>query len=119
MIRKRVVPADGIQAPSGARVRVEGVVKRYRTGGTVVKALDGVSLEVEPGTMAAITGPSASGKSTLLHLIGAMDVPDEGSVAVGGEDVAGLSTRQQALYRRRIGFVFQRFHLLPRLSDGR
>ncbi|MBA3691247.1 MAG: ATP-binding cassette domain-containing protein, partial [Actinobacteria bacterium] len=61
-------------------------------------------------------GPSGSGKSTLLHLIGAMDQPDEGHIRVGDREVTALSRREQALYRRTIGFVFQRFHLLAALN---
>src|SRR5438128_3778503 len=115
-MRKRVVPGEELQAPSGARVEVDRVVKRYRTGGTLVAALDDISVAVEPGSMVAITGPSGSGKSTLLHLVGAMDVPDEGRIVVEGDDVTRLSPRRQAAYRRTIGFVFQRFHLLPALT---
>jgi putative ABC transport system ATP-binding protein len=63
-----------------------------------------------------VAGPSGSGKSTLLHVIGAMDTPDAGSIVVGGREVTALSRGEQAAYRRTIGFVFQRFHLLPALS---
>ena len=115
-MRKRLVPAAQLQAPPGAWVQIDHVVKRYRTGGTIVDALRGVSLTIEPGAVVAITGPSGSGKSTLLHLIGAMEVADEGTIVVAGEDVTALTPRRQAAYRRRIGFVFQRFHLLPALT---
>jgi putative ABC transport system ATP-binding protein len=64
----------------------------------------------------AITGPSGSGKSTLLHLVGAMEAADGGRIVVAGYEVTSLSRREQAAYRRRIGFVFQRFHLLAALT---
>lgn len=66
--------------------------------------------------MVAIMGPSGSGKSTLLHVIGAMDRPDAGRVIVGSQEITGLDNRRQAQYRRNVGFVFQRFHLLPTLT---
>ncbi len=101
---------------SGARIELGGVGKRYAAGGAEIVALDGVTLAVEPGAVVAVTGPSGSGKSTLLHVIGAMDAPDEGSVVVAGREVTSLDRRAQAEYRRTIGFVFQRFHLLPALT---
>ncbi len=79
-------------------------------------ALDDVSLVVPAGTIAAITGASGSGKSTLLHVVGAMDEPDEGTITVGETEVTALSRKAQTEYRRRIGFIFQRFHLLTAVS---
>jgi putative ABC transport system ATP-binding protein len=102
--------------PSGVRVELRGLTKRYATGTGTVTALEAVSFTVEPGAAVAVTGPSGSGKSTLLHVIGAMDVPDEGQVFVGDVEVTALGRREQPAYRRRIGFVFQRFHLLPALT---
>jgi putative ABC transport system ATP-binding protein len=104
-------------AARGATVQLRGVCKTYRTGaGVPVAALADVSLDIRAGQAVAITGASGSGKSTLLHLIGAMDVADEGTVLVGERDLGALSGAQRAAYRRRIGFVFQRFHLLPALT---
>jgi putative ABC transport system ATP-binding protein len=105
---------EGPQAPAG--VRIESVSKRYRAGEISVTALDSVSLVVEPGSVVAVTGPSGSGKSTLLHVLGAMEAPDDGTIEVGDVELTSLSKRQQVAYRRRIGFVFQRFHLLPAMS---
>jgi putative ABC transport system ATP-binding protein len=102
---------------SGFPVHVKDVNKRYRTGAEqVVVALDSVTLELEPGSITGIVGPSGSGKSTLLHVIGAMDEPDSGSIRVGDWQVDALSRKEQVAYRRTIGFVFQRFHLLPALT---
>jgi ABC-type lipoprotein export system ATPase subunit len=92
-------------------------VKTYGEGRAARRVLDGAGLEVEAGEVVAILGRSGSGKSTLLHLIGGLDRPDAGSIAVAGEAVTGASERRlSALRRRRIGFVFQFFHLLPELS---
>jgi len=109
-------PVDGAQAPRGARVEVDGLARRYATDGNAVAGLDGVSFSVAPSELVAVMGPSGSGKSTLLHLVGAMDTADEGSAVVGDYEVTSLSRREQPGYRRRIGFVFQRFHLLPALT---
>jgi ABC-type lipoprotein export system ATPase subunit len=100
-----------------AVVSARGLVKTYGEGRAARRVLDGAGLEVEAGEVVAILGRSGSGKSTLLHLIGGLDRPDAGSIAVAGEAVTGASERRlSALRRRRIGFVFQFFHLLPELS---
>jgi putative ABC transport system ATP-binding protein len=92
-----------------AVVALDGVSKVYAGG---VAALSDVSLRIGYGEMVAIVGPSGSGKSTLLHLIGTLDRPSSGTVRVDGHDAAALSDRQlSALRARRIGFVFQQFHL--------
>lgn len=101
----------------GVPVSLIAVSKIYRSGmGGPVTAVDAVTLEIPTGQSVALTGRSGSGKSTLLHLIGAMDVPDEGRIMLDGIDVARLRDSQRAALRRRIGFVFQRFHLLPALT---
>jgi putative ABC transport system ATP-binding protein len=100
----------------GFRVELQGVSKRYDTGSRSIAALDGVSFVLEPGSLFGVTGPSGSGKSTLLHVVGAMDEADSGSIRVGDFEVDRLDRKAQVGYRRRIGFVFQRFHLLPALS---
>ena len=102
---------------TGLPVHVERAAKRYRGGAEqVVVALDDVTLSLAPGSVTGITGPSGSGKSTLLHVIGAMDVIDSGTIRVGNREVSALSRKEQVEYRRTIGFVFQRFHLLPALT---
>jgi putative ABC transport system ATP-binding protein len=90
-------------------------VTRSYPGGVV--ALDHVSLTIEPGELLGIVGPSGSGKSTLLHIMGTLDLPTSGTVRIGGDDVTRLSDRKlSALRGRRIGFVFQQFHLTDRVS---
>jgi len=101
---------------AAARIEVEGLTKRYSTGGAELVALDAVNLVADAGAFVAIVGPSGSGKSTLLHLLGAMDEADAGTIRLDGEEVSRLSSSAQVGYRRRIGFVFQRFHLLPALT---
>ncbi|WP_084464048.1 ABC transporter ATP-binding protein [Microtetraspora fusca] len=96
----------------GVEVSLRSVTRKYASA----VALDEVSLDVEPGSAVALMGPSGAGKSTLLYLVGAMDRPDGGEIVVDGERVHDLSRRGLDRYRRRIGFVFQRFHLLPALS---
>lgn len=95
-----------------SRLELRRVVKSYAAGGETVRALDGVSLTVEPGELVALYGPSGSGKTTLLMLAAGLMRPDRGSVHFGHRDVDSLSERESARYRRRdVGFVFQSFHL--------
>ena len=91
--------------------------KHYGAGDTLVKALDGVDLSVEPGEFVAIVGTSGSGKSTLLHMLGGLDRPTSGSVTVDGKDIFSLKDEELTIFRRRkIGFVFQSYNLVPVLS---
>ena len=102
---------------SGVALDLREVTRRYVTApDQSLTALNDVTLSIEPAKVVGVAGPSGSGKSTLLHLIGAMDVPDEGTVVVDGVDLSSLSKRALAEFRRSIGFVFQRFHLLPALT---
>ena len=100
-----------------ALVEVRDLVRDYPMGDERVAALRGVSFDVEQGDYAAIVGPSGCGKSTLLNLIGVIDRPTSGSVAIGGERVDRLSDSVATEFRlRRIGFVFQRFYLMQALT---
>jgi putative ABC transport system ATP-binding protein len=104
-----------VSAPTG--VLLEGVTKHYRMGSGLVRAVDGIDLEVEPGRSVAITGPSGCGKSTLLGLVGGLDTPTGGSVRLGDQEISGLPERERVRLRReRIGFLFQSDDLLPFLT---
>ena len=108
-------------APMGERARpliaARDVSKVYVMGDQTVRALDGVNLEIRDGEFVAIMGPSGSGKSTMMNLIGALDVPTAGTLALDGANIAELSSNALAELRNRsIGFVFQQFMLLPRTS---
>lgn len=91
--------------------------KYYGSGDTLVKALDGVDLSVEPGEFVSIVGTSGSGKSTLLHMLGGLDRPTSGIVKVDGRDISRLKDEELTIFRRRkIGFVFQSYNLVPVLN---
>jgi putative ABC transport system ATP-binding protein len=98
-------------------VELRGISKHYGIGqDQQVPAADDVSFTIAPGEFVALTGASGSGKSTLLHMIGAMERPDSGTIVSGGTEVTALRGGQLAAYRRTVGFVFQRYNLLPALT---
>ena len=98
-------------------LQTKDLKKYYGSGDTQVKALDGVDLSIEQGEFAAIVGTSGSGKSTLLHMLGGLDRPTSGTVTVDGKDIFALKDEALTIFRRRkIGFVFQSYNLVPVLS---
>jgi putative ABC transport system ATP-binding protein len=98
-------------------IEIRGLKRHYDQGGSVVRALDGIDLDVARGEFVAIMGPSGSGKSTLLNVLGALDRPDGGHYRLDGVEVSALDDDAASdLRNRRIGFVFQAFQLLPRLD---
>lgn len=98
-------------------LRADNVHKSYQMGGESLRVLRGASLTVKRGEFVAIMGASGSGKSTFLHILGALDLPDEGQVSVNGTDVFAFGNRWRERYRcRDVGFIFQFYHLLPELT---
>ena len=103
--------------PTRPLVRLQDAHRRFHLGETVVKALDGVTLDIHPGEFMAVWGPSGSGKSTLMNLVGLIDAPDDGQVWFENQDSRTLDDDALSAFRgRRIGFVFQSFNLVPVLS---
>ncbi|KNZ69998.1 ABC transporter [Thermincola ferriacetica] len=101
-------------------IKIEALNKVYRTGQISVHALRDVSMEVKPGEFVAIMGPSGSGKSTLMNILGCLDKPSSGSYLLDGQEIAGMEDGAlSAIRNRKIGFVFQNFNLLPRLTAFR
>ena len=100
-------------------VRTENVRRHYPMGESLIRAVDGVSLTIEPGEFVALLGQSGSGKSTLLNLLAGLDRPTSGSVLVHGRDLAKLSSEELAGYRQNeVGMVFQAFHLIASMTTA-
>lgn len=98
-------------------IELRGIQRRYQVGDETVHALRGVDLRIEAGEYVSIMGPSGSGKSSLLNILGLLDRPNAGDYHLDGRDVTGLNDDELARVRReKIGFVFQFFHLIPRLT---
>lgn len=98
-------------------LETNALIKIYGSGENAVHALDGVNLSVEKGEFVAVVGTSGSGKSTLLHMLGGLDRPTSGKVAVDGQDIFSLKDEALTIFRRRkIGFVFQAYNLVPVLN---
>jgi putative ABC transport system ATP-binding protein len=108
-------PSEAVTA--GAVVAAWAVTRRYGEHDSAVDALRGVSMRVPPGEFTAVMGPSGSGKSTLMHILAGLDVPTTGQVWIGGEEITDMGDDELTLLRRRrIGFIFQFFNLLPMLT---
>ena len=100
-----------------AVLKAAGLKKYYGKGEALVKALDGVDLEIERGKFTAIIGTSGSGKSTLLNMLGGLDTPTEGSIRIGNTELAKLTSEEATVFRRKqIGFIFQNYNLVPILN---
>jgi len=98
-------------------VSVQNVSKAFEHEGRSLEVLQGIDLDIHPGEMVTIVGPSGAGKSTLLHLIGTLDLPSQGRILYGGQDVTRLGSSDLAEFRNRsLGFVFQFHHLLPEFT---
>ncbi|MEM7492804.1 MAG: ABC transporter ATP-binding protein [Pseudomonadota bacterium] len=98
-------------------IEAKGLTKLYGGGASVIRALDGVDLTITEGEFVAVIGASGSGKSTFMNMLGGLDKPDEGSIAIAGRSLAGMGKRALAHFRNEtIGFVFQQFQLLPKKS---
>jgi putative ABC transport system ATP-binding protein len=99
-----------------AVIETVNLKKSYMLGNVSVHALCGINLKIEKGELVAILGPSGSGKSTLLNLLGALDIPSDGSVRIGMHDLTSMNDSELAVLRRKIGIVFQFFNLINRLN---
>lgn len=98
-------------------IRIKGLTKHYQMGGQIVRALDGVDLDIDSHTFTVVMGPSGSGKSTLLYLLGGLDRATSGEISVEGQRLDQMDENALALFRRRtMGFVFQSFNLIPSMS---
>ena len=111
-----MVRVDGSGNGNGL-IHVRSLDKKYRRGGEVIDVLQGLNLDVDKGDFVAFMGPSGSGKTTLLNLLGGLDLPSDGSIAVAGDEITHMSGPKLSKWRaRHVGFVFQMHNLLPVLT---
>ncbi len=102
---------------SKALIQVRGLNKTYRRGGEEIQVLQGLNLDVDKGDFVAFMGPSGSGKTTLLNLLGGLDVPTAGTIAVSGDEITHMASRKLTEWRaRHVGFIFQMYNLIPVLT---
>lgn len=102
---------------AGSFIECRNVVKEYKTGDVTIRAVDGMSFDVEKGEFVVMVGPSGAGKTTILNILGGMDSLSSGSMIVDGTDIGKFSGRELTTYRRHdIGFVFQFYNLVPNLT---
>ncbi len=100
-----------------AFVRIRGLNKHYQMGGTTVRALDGVDIDILRNTFTVVIGPSGSGKSTLLYLVGGLDRPTAGEIEFDGKRLDAMDENQLAIFRRqKVGFIFQSFNLIQSMN---
>jgi putative ABC transport system ATP-binding protein len=112
-----VAPAPSPDGSRGTRIDLDDVARRYQVGEVSVTALEGVNLHVDEHAFVVILGPSGSGKTTLLNVIGALDVPSEGTVRIAGRDITAASKAERFEVRRHtVSFIFQSFNLFPALT---
>ena len=110
-------PTVAPHAPTDAAVRVRGVTKEFGSGGSLMKALRGVDLDVPYGEMLMLVGPSGCGKTTLVSIVAGTLEPSGGEVVVLGKDLVAMSNSRKVRFRREnVGFVFQAYNLLPALT---
>jgi len=103
--------------PATTVIKAQNLKRYYQRGIETVKAVDGIDLEIRRGEMVSILGPSGSGKTTLMNMISGLDSPDDGTLQINGKEITGISEDQLTEVRRGVlGFVFQKFHLLPTLT---